>query len=90
MGGIAYSVTTNGYKNVAVVAGAGAGDARITVRAGNTSATGADRREMYVDARQEQPEDGGRAMPLTKLGSSRWGAEAGGADQGGEHHLHAG
>lgn len=58
MGGIAHSVTTNGYKNVAVVAGAGEGDARITVLAGNTSATGADRREMYVDARQEQPEDG--------------------------------
>lgn len=58
MGDIAHSVTTNGYKNVAVVAGAGEGDARITVLAGNTSATGADRREMYVDARQEQPKDG--------------------------------
>lgn len=58
MGDIAHSVTTNGYKNVAVVAGAGEGDARITVLAGNASATGADRREMYVDARQEQPKDG--------------------------------
>lgn len=58
MGELEYSVSTANLKNVAVVSGAGEGDARITVIAGNTTATGADRREMYVDARQEQPEEG--------------------------------
>lgn len=58
MGELEYSVSTASLKNVAVVAGAGEGDARVTVTAGDTASTGADRREMYVDARQEQPVGG--------------------------------
>ena len=54
---IIYSETDNQFKNVAVVAGAGEGDARITVMVGDLTATGAARREMYVDARQIQIEE---------------------------------
>lgn len=54
MGDIKYSLTSNEYKNVAVVAGQGEGDSRVTVYAGDTEATGVDRREMYIDARSEQ------------------------------------
>lgn len=56
VGSLEYSMSAINYKNVAVVAGAGEGAARITVTVG--TASGADRREMYVDARQEQPEEG--------------------------------
>ena len=55
---IKYSVSTANLKNVAVVAGAGEGSSRVTVMAGRTDLTGFDRREMYVDARSEQPEEG--------------------------------
>lgn len=55
---ITYSETDNQFKNIAVVAGAGEGDARITVTVGNLAATGVERREMYVDARNIQPEEG--------------------------------
>lgn len=58
MGDLEYSSSTASLKNVAIVAGAGEGDARVTVEAGATSTTGAERREMYVDARNEQPEEG--------------------------------
>lgn len=58
MGDLEYSSSTASLKNVAIVAGAGESDARVTVEAGETSKTGADRREMYVDARSEQPEEG--------------------------------
>lgn len=58
MGEIRYSVSSANYKNVAVVAGAGEGADRITVLAGATDMTGFTRREMYVDARQEQMQDG--------------------------------
>ena len=54
---IGYERSTVDYKNVAVVAGEGEGDDRVTVYAGATDTTGADRREMYVDARSEQKED---------------------------------
>lgn len=54
---IIYSETDNQFKNVAVVAGAGEGDARITVVVGDLTATGADRRELYVDARNVQLEE---------------------------------
>ena len=54
---ITYSLTSNDYKNVAYVAGSGSGDDRITVVVGDTDSEGTDRREMYVDARQEQPEE---------------------------------
>ena len=55
---IIYSETDNQFKNVAVVAGAGEGDARTTVTVGNLTASGAARREMYVDARNVQFEEG--------------------------------
>lgn len=58
MGDMEYSSSTASLKNVAIVAGAGEGNARVTVLAGATSTTGAERREMYVDARNEQPEEG--------------------------------
>lgn len=54
---IIYSETDNQFKNVAVVAGAGEGDARITVTVGDLTATGVARREMYVDARNIQPKE---------------------------------
>ena len=57
LGDITYEHSTVDYKNVAIVAGEGEGDDRVTVYAGETEATGADRREMYVDARNEQQED---------------------------------
>lgn len=58
VGDIVYILSDSEYKNVAIVAGAGEGSERVTVTAGDTSSTGLARREMYVDARQEQPEDG--------------------------------
>ncbi len=54
---ITYSETDNQFKNVAVVAGAGEGEERITVTVGDLAATGAARREIYVDARSETKED---------------------------------
>lgn len=45
------------YANVAVVQGAGEGENRATVTVGLTDATGADRRELYVDARDVQPDE---------------------------------
>lgn len=53
-----YAESENDYANVAIVAGAGEGAARVTVIAGDTSLTGVARREIYVDARSEQPEEG--------------------------------
>lgn len=54
----AYTISDVNTANVAIVAGAGSGDARITVTVGNTEATGADRLEIYIDARDVQPEEG--------------------------------
>lgn len=54
---IKYTTSDAEYFNVALVAGAGEGADRVTVLAGDTDATGVDRREMYVDARQEQKRD---------------------------------
>lgn len=45
------------YANVAVVQGAGEGEKRATVTVGETALTGAARREMYVDARDIQPDE---------------------------------
>lgn len=55
---VLYSETDNKYKNVAVVAGEGQNEARITVFAGDTASTGTARRELYVDARQVRIEEG--------------------------------
>lgn len=57
------------YANVAVVQGAGEGEARATVTVGETSLTGAARREIYVDARDVQPDEtaGETAQSLSYL-----------------------
>lgn len=54
LGNVSYANSTIEYKNVAFVAGAGEGDDRIHVIAGDTAATGINRREMYIDARDLQ------------------------------------
>lgn len=57
MGDLEFSESTANLKNVAIVAGAGEGDARVTVYAGETDTAGEERHEMYVDARNEQPKE---------------------------------
>jgi len=58
LGEYTFTESENDYCNVAIVAGEGEGENRITVIAGNTAAAGFDRRELYVDARQIQREEG--------------------------------
>ena len=58
VGNIEHTVSDANYYNVARVAGEGEGSSRVTVWAGNTSATGVDRLEMYVDARDIQKQSG--------------------------------
>lgn len=58
MGNAKRKITISEHKNVALVAGEGEGTDRVTVAVGATSATGAARREMYVDARNIQRNDG--------------------------------
>lgn len=53
----AWAFGDSDYANVAVVQGAGEGENRATVTVGLTDATGADRRELYVDARDVQPDE---------------------------------
>lgn len=55
--GASWAFGDNDYCNVAVVQGAGEGENRATVTVGLTDATGADRRELYVDARDVQPDE---------------------------------
>lgn len=57
MGNETYTETELEYANVAVVAGAGSDAERITVTAGATNLSGAERREIYFDARHIQPEE---------------------------------
>ena len=52
-----YTHSTEDYANVAIVAGEGEGNDRVTVEAGDTTATGLARREMYVDARSIQKKE---------------------------------
>ena len=47
----------NDYANVAIVQGSGEGENRVTVTVGLTDAIGAERRELYVDARDVQPDE---------------------------------
>lgn len=54
----AWAFGDGSYANVALVLGAGEGKDRAMVWAGDTEAEGAQRREMIVDARDIQPEDG--------------------------------
>ena len=61
------------YANVAVVQGAGEGENRATVTVGLTDATGADRRELYVDARDVQPdEEKGETNKSEATSSGSW------------------
>lgn len=53
-----YFISDNDYYNCAIVAGSEYGDKRITVTSSIGDTTGVDRRELYVDARNEQPEEG--------------------------------
>lgn len=55
--GASWAFGDNDYANVAIVQGAGEGEDRATVTVGLTDATGADRRELYVDARDIQPDE---------------------------------
>lgn len=57
MGDEQYAESEVDFANVAIVAGAGSGDARVTVTVGAVDAVGADRREVYFDARHIQPEE---------------------------------
>jgi len=49
-----WSFADTDYANVALVQGAGEGDQRATCWVGDVDSTGADRREMYIDARDIQ------------------------------------
>ena len=51
----AWAFGDSDYANVAIVQGAGEGTNRATVTVGLTDLTSADRRELYVDARDVQP-----------------------------------
>jgi hypothetical protein len=52
-----YSESVVQFANVAIVAGQGSGDSRVTVTVGDTDAEGLDRSEIYVDARNIQKEE---------------------------------
>ncbi len=55
------------YKTVAYVGGGGEGDDRVFVTAGDDTLTGLARREMYVDARDLQQEEGQTAEEYQEL-----------------------
>ena len=52
-----YLISENEYYNCAIVAGAGEGSKRVTVTVSIGSPADAELRELYVDARNEQPEE---------------------------------
>ena len=52
-----WSFSDTNYANVALVQGAGEGSSRTTVWVGDADSTGSDRREMYIDARDIQPDE---------------------------------
>ena len=54
---VEYTISDKKTANVAIVAGAGSGNDRITVVVGDIHAAGADRLEVYLDARDVQPEE---------------------------------
>ena len=74
-----WSFADTDYANVALVQGTGEGDKRATVWVGDVNATGSDRREMYIDARDVQPEDGETSTSQSYLEKL--------ADRGGEKLL---
>ena len=51
-----WSFADTDYANVALVQGAGEGSQRATCWVGDVDSTGADRREIYIDARDIQPD----------------------------------
>ena len=53
-----YLKSENDYYNVAIVAGAGEESNRATVTVTIGDPSGSDRRELYVDARNQQPQEG--------------------------------
>lgn len=55
--GSSWAFGDSDFANVAIVQGAGEGQTRATVTVGLTDATGNDRRELYVDARDLQPDE---------------------------------
>lgn len=55
--GASWAFGDNDYANVAIVQGAGEGENRATVTVGLTDAAGVERRELYVDARDIQPDE---------------------------------
>ena len=69
------------YANVALVQGAGEGDARATVWVGDVNATGSDRREMYIDARDIQPDEDNKETTTSQTYLQKL------ADRGGEKLL---
>ena len=69
-----YTNSTEEYANVAIVAGEGEGSDRVMVEAGDTSATGLARREMYIDARGEQKK-GGETAAAYKARLVKYGEE---------------
>lgn len=62
-----YKEERSPYKNIALVAGEGEGLARKTAISGNSSVSGLDRREFYVDARDISKEDGMSTLQYTAL-----------------------
>ena len=48
---LSFTEDANEYKNVAVVAGTGEGEDRVLLEVGDLEASGVDRKELYVDAR---------------------------------------
>lgn len=63
---VSYNRDDSAYKNYAYVAGAGEGTDRVIVEV-DLRVPGEDRRELWVDARDLQPEDGdGNAIPPEK------------------------
>lgn len=58
LSGLTRLVSETGFRNVAYVGGGGEGTDRVFVVTGDTGAEGMARREMFVDARDLQQEDG--------------------------------
>lgn len=54
---IAYAISDMDFRNIAYVAGQGEGANRVSVYVGNISLSGAERHEIYVDARDLQQEE---------------------------------
>ena len=66
---------------MALVQGAGEGDERATVWVGDVNATGSDRRELYIDARDIQPDEDNKETTTSQTYLQKL------ADRGGEKLL---